>query len=64
MTKVEWPDLTFPPVNQYILIPALEFKQLMEAYGIPNPGYRNVHFSEGVAIQSEESDGLLRSTES
>ena len=64
MTKVEWPDLTFPAVNLYVVIPALEFKQLVEEYGVPDSRYRKYYLSEGEPVQQAEQDVLSRSEES
>lgn len=36
--EVEWPLLTFGPVNLWVVIPALEFKQLMEEYKMSKEG--------------------------
>ena len=42
LSKIEWPPLTFGPVNLWVVIPAKEFYELMEKYHIPKEEYETM----------------------
>jgi len=52
--KVEWPDLSFGPVNLYVILPAKEFYELMEEYGIPRNRYGNYDVLKRESVQPAE----------
>ena len=53
-SSVYWPDLTFPPVNLYIVMSAEDFYKLKEQYGLPSYRLRDIYFPEGECLQQTE----------
>lgn len=37
--EIDWPDLSFPPVNLWIVMSAEDFYKLMNKYNIPKEDY-------------------------
>ena len=52
--KVSWPDISFNPVNQYILISAKDFYDLIDEYKISYSRLRDLDISKGQSIQPPE----------
>lgn len=60
MVKIVWGDMTFPPINQYVLISATNFYKLMEEYAVPYSRFRDLNISEGQPVQPPEQSVSLR----
>lgn len=50
LPQITWPDLSFPPVNLWVVMSAEDFYKLKEMYGIPNPRLRDIYLHEGESI--------------
>ena len=50
-TLIDWPDITFPPVNLWVVMSASDFQQLVKDYGIFDIGQRDHYFLERESIQ-------------
>ena len=61
--KAEWPDLSFGPVNLWVVMSAADFKQLVKDYGISDLRRRNHYFFEGESVLTSEQVMPIRFTD-